>query len=151
MLDPELPPVTASHDALLAAVHDTFAVTPMDSPLAAPLDTFVLDGSMTSDSTVPVPWIEKLYGFSLLSSLAMLKVALRNPAPAGSNVIWKVVAPPAATGVVGCAVIVNSFDCVPPTTTIGVPVRFSAAVPLFVIVNVRTTVPPVTIAGPKSV
>ena len=35
LLVPELPPVTASHDALVTAVQDTFAVTPMDQPLAA--------------------------------------------------------------------------------------------------------------------
>ena len=52
LLVPELPPVTASHDALVTAVHATFAVTPMDRPLAAELDTFVLDGLMVSDAGV---------------------------------------------------------------------------------------------------
>ena len=41
LLVPGLPPVTASHDALVTAVQDTFAVTPMDRPLAAELDTTV--------------------------------------------------------------------------------------------------------------
>ena len=35
MPDPGLPAVTASHDALLTAVHAMFADIPMDSPLAA--------------------------------------------------------------------------------------------------------------------
>ena len=38
LLMPELPPVTAIHDALDTAVHDTFAVTPMVRPLAAALE-----------------------------------------------------------------------------------------------------------------
>ena len=37
------------------------------------------------------------------------------------------------------------------TTTFGVPVKFSAALPVFWIVKVRTTVPPATSALPKSV
>ena len=53
LLVPGLPPVTASHDALVTAVQDTFAVTPMDRPLAAELDTFVLDGLMTSAAAAP--------------------------------------------------------------------------------------------------
>ena len=148
---PDPPPVTASHDAFVVAVHDTFAVTASVSPLAAPFPTFVLAGVISNAAGVPVPWIAKLYGFSSPSSLAMLIVALRNPVPAGSNVTWKIVAPSAATGVVGCVVTVNSAACAPPTTTLGVPVRFSAALPAFVMAYVRTTVPPVSTAAPKSV
>ena len=51
---------------------------------------------------VPVPWIEKLYGFSSESSLAMLNVAVRSPAALGSNTTVNVVVPlVAATGDVG--------------------------------------------------
>ncbi len=55
LLVPAAPPVTASHAAFDTAVHATFAATPMDSPPAAELDTFVLDGLTTNAAAVPVP------------------------------------------------------------------------------------------------
>ena len=83
----------------------------------------------------------------------MLTVAVRTPVALGSNVTVNVVVPPPlATGVVGPAVTVKSAAAVPEITTSGIPpVRFSAAVPVLVIVNVFGFVPPTTSTLPKSV
>ncbi len=59
--------------------------------------------------------------------------------------------PPAATDAAGCVDTVKSTACVPPTTTLGLPVRFNPAVPVLRMVYDCTTVPPVTSAEPKSV
>ena len=61
----------------------------------------------------------------------------------------KVAIPPDATGVVGCAVTVKSLE--PLTTTIGVPVRFRSADPVFKMVKVWSTVPVSMSPLPKSV
>jgi len=50
---------------------------------------------------VPVPWISKLYGFSSLSSFAIVSVAVLIPRALGSKVILNVVLPLATMGVVG--------------------------------------------------
>ena len=78
-------------------------------------------------------------------------MADRVPEPLGSKVTWKVVLPLAVTGEVGNAVTVKSAAWVPLTATKGVPDRVRLTVPLLAIVKVRTTVPPVTWALPKSV
>ncbi|MDH3574138.1 MAG: hypothetical protein OEM90_11095 [Desulfobacteraceae bacterium] len=55
---------------------------------------------------VPVPWMSKLYGFSSLSSLAMLTVPVLSPAELGVNrTVNVVVPPPEVTGVEGNGVI----------------------------------------------
>ena len=81
----------------------------------------------------------------------MVIVAVRVPAALGSKVTVKVVLPAAATEAAGCAVTVKSAAFVPLTATSGVPERVRAPVPVFWIVKVRATVPPVSFAPPKSV
>ncbi len=122
--------------------------TPASSRMATGLPIAASVGAMF---TWPVPWIEKSYVPSSWSSVAMVSIAVRIPPALGSNVTWNVVLPPAATGELGRAVTVKSTACVPLTATLGAPVRVSAAVPLLVIVNIRTTVALVTLAPPKSV
>ena len=80
----------------------------------------------------------------------MLTVAVLAPVALGSKVTWKVVCPLAATGLVGWVVTVKSAALVPSITTLVVPVRFSAAEPVFLMVKVLTTVPPAISALPKS-
>ena len=63
-------------------------------------------------------------------------------------VTWKVVLPAGTTGDTGKAVTVKSAACVPPT--VNAP-TVRSDVPVFAIVNVRTTVPPATTVLPKSV
>ena len=81
----------------------------------------------------------------------MVSLAVRVPEALGSKVTWKVVVPLAVTGEVGNAVTVKSAAWVPLTVTKGVPDRVRLPVPLLAIVKVRTTVPPITRALPKSV
>src|SRR5688500_14252551 len=81
----------------------------------------------------------------------MLTVAVRNPDALGANTMVKVVVPfVAPTGDDGCAVTVKSAAFAPLMATLGVPVRFRSAAPVFSIVKVRVTLPPIA-AGPKSV
>src|SRR2546423_2022091 len=62
-----------------------------------------------------------------------------------------VVVPLLLTGDVGCVVTLKSAAFVPVIDTFGVPFKVSALVPVFSIVNVCETVPPATLALPKSV
>src|SRR5438034_7649631 len=78
-------------------------------------------------------------------------VALRAPAAAGANRIVKLELAPGGIGVVGCAVTVKSLACGPVTATFGVPLRLTAAVPTFAMVNMRTTPLPPKTDWPKSV
>lgn len=94
----------------------------------------------------------KVYGFSLLSLLAIETAALLVPTPEGSKVIWNVVVPVvAATGVTGSVVTVKSEAFAPPTVTFGVPDKLSAPEPVLQIVKVLTTVPLAALTLPKSV
>jgi len=87
----------------------------------------------------------------LASSLATLIVAVRRPSAKGSNCTWKVVEPPGATEEAGCAITVKSGACVPVIVTGVAPLSVSASEPVFWIVKVRVTVPPLRAAVPKSV
>jgi hypothetical protein len=99
-------------------------------------------------AVVPVPWIEKLYGFSSASPLLKLRLALRKPLALGLNCTWKVLFPPAATEEAGWTVTVKSAACVPETVT---ELTLKGPVPVFWMVKVRVTVPLVTSTLPKSV
>ena len=81
------------------------------------------------------------------SLLAILMVAVRKPEAEGSNVTWKVVALAAATDEEGGVVSVKSEAFVPVIVT---PVTLSVALPVFSMVNVRTTVPVQVSTLPKS-
>jgi len=87
--------------------------------------------------------ILKLKGFSSLSFVTKLTVAVRSPEADGSNVTTKVLLWPAGTEV-GAPETTKSVPAVN-----GPTVRL--AVPEFVIVKVRANVPPVTAVAPKSV
>ncbi len=80
-----------------------------------------------------------MYGFSSASSLVIVTVAVFAPVALGSNLIWKLVVPPAATGVPGWLLTTKSL--LPLSDTRGLPVRFNPSVPVLAIVNVRTTNP----------
>ncbi len=96
--------------------------------------------------SVPVPWMEKLYGFSSSSSLAMLTVPVRVPVADGLKVTLKVVVPLAATVADGVPVRVKSAPVI-----VGVPVKVSVALPVFSMVKVLTTEPDEASAVLKSV
>ena len=80
----------------------------------------------------------------------MLITAVFVPSSLGSNVISKVVVPPAVTEEAGCRVTAKSLLPVM-TTGSGLPVRFRASKPKFPIVKVRVIEPPVTGTLPKFV
>ena len=62
----------------------------------------------------------------------MLREARRVPMPLGVKATWKLAVPVKfATGEGGSRVTVKSAACGPPTATLGVPVRFSRAGPVF--------------------
>ena len=100
-------------------------------------------------ASVPVPWMEKLYGFSSESSLTILTVPVRVPVAEGLKVTLKVVFPLAATVADGVSVRVKSAALVPPM--VGVPLNVRVEPPVFSMVKVRTTVPEETSVLPKSV
>ena len=81
----------------------------------------------------------------------MVTIAVRRPSACGAKVTAKVVLPPTATAAAASADTVNSAASLPVMATFGVPVRFSAIVPVFATVKVRMTVPPAISALPKSV
>ena len=99
----------------------------------------------------PVPWTVKLKGFSSESSLAIERLAVWVPTAEGSKVTANVVCPPAGIGPEGSVVTLKLDPPVPPMSTRGLPVRLSAAVPRFLMVKERRTVPAATSAVPKSV
>jgi hypothetical protein len=102
---------------------------------------------------VPVPRMAKVYTISppVGSLLVMLNVAVRGPVKLGSKVTWNVLALFTATGEAGWAFTVKSTALGPLTATLGTPLNTSGAVPRFVMVKLRTTVPLLTAALPKSV
>ena len=59
----------------------------------------------------------KLYGFSLLSLLLNVRVAVLRPSAPGTKVTTKVVLLNAATEVLGCVVTVKSAALIPETAT----------------------------------
>ena len=86
-----------------------------------------------------------------MSSLAILTVVVSSPRTVGAKVIWNVVDPLGATGVVGCDVTEKSAALPPVIEIFGVPVRSSSPVPEFWMVNVRAKVPAFVRTLPKSV
>ena len=96
--------------------------------------------------------MEKMYGFSSASSLAINTSAVRAPGPPGWKVIWNVVVPPPDVSVeAGALERRKSPALAPEISTRPAPVRYRSPEPELTMVNARTTVPPVTSAGPKSV
>ena len=101
--------------------------------------------------TVPVPWMLKVYGFSSLSSFAMLIDAERTPSAVGSKVTLYVALPDAGTVLSGICVIVKSAVS-PDIMTYGDEFkRCSGEVPMLLIVKVLSTEPVLTSTLPKSV
>ncbi len=89
-------------------------------------------------SANPTPKIAKSYGFSLLSLLGILMVAVRLPTPFGSKVTVNVVEPPpGATGLVGGDVTVKSPALVP---VILIVPKVRGPVPVFIITYVLVEV-----------
>ncbi len=96
--------------------------------------------------------MEKLYGFSSASLLAILTVAVRKPVALGSKVIVKVVVPPALATLVAASVVnEKSAAWVPPMVTRGLSVKFNGAEPVVVMVKVFGFVAPDISRLPKSV
>ena len=83
--------------------------------------------------------------------LAIETVAVRRPTPVGVKLIWKLVLPPTAIGLVGTAVMAKSAALAPLITSSGLAVRTRSAVPLLAIMKVRTMGVPPKRAAPKSV
>ena len=90
-----------------------------------------------------------VYGFSSLSLLAIVTVAVINPPTPGVNAIWKVVLPPAATWVAGWRVM-KALAMVPLSITNGELLKVRSPLPVLRMVKVRVSVLP-TVRVPKSV
>ena len=105
-------------------------------PSLKPLqETFVLV-SRDMVTSIPVPCIAKLYGFSFASLLSIITSAVASPETDGLNSITKDEFPPAAIVADGCETTEKSAAPIPLKETVGTPDKIKSAVPLLTIENV---------------
>ena len=98
---------------------------------------------------VPLPCTTKVYGFSSLSLLPIVTVAVTGPTALGAKSSWKVVLPVARL-LAGWLVMAKAPALAPLSMTNGEPFSASVALPVLRMVKVRVTLSP-TVTLPNSV